>query len=178
MLGIVLASLLCLASPALADTITLTTSAIPTMTINPSNDTVTLNAGSVSMSGPGNVAFQTGDIYIGNSPIPDQVIPFSFDDVITLNGITQTLTIYGQDELTSAADIFTIFAASPVNFGSYNLYLNASSYNGAALGQDVPLTLTADITPVSEPATLALLATGLVGGTIVITRTRHSALQL
>lgn len=165
-----LGTLLCLASPALADTITFTSNAIPTFTLSPSSDTITMDAGTATLSGPGNVVLQTGNFYVGNSPIPDQVIPFFFNDTITINGITQIVTIYGQDDITYAADVLSIFAGAPVNFGSYNLYVNASSYNGVALYQNLPVSLNADVTPVGEPATLLLLATGLIGGALVTTR--------
>ncbi len=174
-----LGTLLCLASPALADTITLTSSALPTMTLSPSSDTITMDAGNATLSAPGNVVLQTGNFFVGDSPIPDQVIPFFFNDTITINGITQILTIYGQDDVTNAADTLTIFAQAPVNFGAHNLNLNASSYSGVALYQNLPLTLTADITAQTpEPGTLLLLATGLVGGAMVTTRFGRPAMQL
>lgn len=166
-----LGTLLCLASPAFADTITVTAGALPTMTLSPSSDTITMDAGSTTMSGPGHVVLQTGNFFVGDSPISDQVIPFFFNETITINDVTQIVTIFGQDDVTNAADILTIFAQAPVNFGAYNLNLNESSYSGVALYQNLPLNLTADITAETpEPATLLLLATGLVGGAMATTR--------
>jgi len=173
----VLGTLLCLASPVLADTIIVTSSAMPTMTFNPSSDTITLTDGSATLSAPGSVVFQTGDIFVGNSPIADQVIPFFFEDTVTINGVTRILTIYGEDNVTAASDDFSIFAGAPVDFGSYVLSLNACSYLGISLYQDIPIALTADLVPVPEPGTLLLLATGLAGGTLIATRLRHGSLQ-
>lgn len=174
-----LGTLLCLASPALGDPITVTSSALPSMTLSPSSDTITLDAGSVTLSAPGSIVFQTGNFFVGNSPIPDQVIPFFFDDTITINGVTQVLTIYGEDNVTNSGDILTIFAQAPVNFGDYNFSLNASSYNGVDLYQNVPINLTADVTAQTpEPATLLLLATGLIGGAMATTRFGRSVSQL
>lgn len=170
-LFLLLGSLVCLASPALADTITVTSGALPTMTLCPSNDSINVNAGHATLSGPGSVVFQTGNFYVGNSPIPDQVIPFFFNDTVTINGVSRTFSISGQDDVTSAADTFTIFAGAPVDFGSYILNLNASTSTGNFVGQNLPLNLTADITAQTpEPASLLLLATGLVGGAIMTTR--------
>ncbi len=174
-----LGTLLCLASPALADTITITSDALPTMTLSPSSDTITMDAGGVTLSAPGSIVFQTGNFFVGDSPIPDQVIPFFFNDTITINGVTQVLTIYGQDDVASAGDVLTIFAQAPVNFGDYNLSLNASSYTGVDLYQNIPINLTADVTAQTpEPGTLLLLATGLVGGAMATTRFGHSVPQL
>lgn len=83
------------------------------------------------------------------------------NDTITLNGVTKTITIFGQNNVTDTADVLTIFAGTPVYFGSYEFTLEASSYNGTAVGQDLPLDLSA-IVATPEPATFALLGTGLI----------------
>lgn len=161
-----------LASPALADTINVTSSALQTVTLSPSNDTFNFDAGNVTATTPGTITLQSGIFYLGDSPIPDQVISFSFDDTITLNGITNTVTIFGSDNVTSSADIFTIFASNPVNFGDYNLTIDTISYSGTSVGQNTPINLTADVSATPEPGTFVLLGTGIAGGLIIVRRQR------
>ena len=170
-----LGTLLCIASPALANTITISTGAPPAFGINPSSDSISLNVGSATLSTPGNVIFQTGNISVGDSQIPDQVIPFSFTDIVTINGISRSLTIFGQDNVTSTADLITFSAGTPVNFGSYVFTLNSSTYSATSVGQNIPVNLSANVSaaPVPEPATLPLLATGVMGAAVITSRRRH-----
>ena len=157
---------------ALADTITLSSTSLPTLTLGPSNDTVSFDAASVTAAAPGTISLQSGSFYLGNSPIPDQVIAFYFNDIITLNGVTNTVSIFGSDNVTSSADILTIFAGTPVNFGAYTLTLDSSSYTGTDIGQSLPMTLSADVstTPTPEPGTFILFGTGLASGLFLLRR--------
>ena len=174
-LCIAFAALLGLTSSALATPITITSTALPSMALNPSSDAISLDASSVVTADPGTIFFQTGTISIGDSAIVDQVIPFFLSDTITLNGMTKTINIYGQDDVTSSADLISIFAGTPVDFGSYLFSLNGSSYSGTAIGQILPLQLSADVAPTPEPSTLVLLGTGLVGGIAALTTRRPAA---
>ncbi len=176
-----LGTFVCLASPALANTINITSSAPPSFGLNPSSDAISLSVGNATLSAPGNVIFQTGNISVGNSQIPDQIIPFSFTDIISINGISRTVTIFGQNEVTTTADLITFSAGAPVNFGSYVFTLNSSSYSATEIGQNIPISLSANVSaaPTPEPASLPLLATGVMAGVVVTTRRMYrSALSL
>ncbi len=116
-LAALLTTLACLSAPAFADTITITSSSVASTTFAPSADAVALDTGNVTLSAPGSVVFQTGTLTVGDSQISDQVIPFLFYDTVTINGISNILTIYGQDNVTTSADIISFSAAAPVNFG-------------------------------------------------------------
>ena len=95
-----LAAVLCVGSVAHADPIT--SNGAPAYTIAPSNDTMSLNAGSSDI--PDGTSFTIdGTFYIGYSPIPDQDILFTMNDVITVNGVTQTVTFNMDDNVTNAA---------------------------------------------------------------------------
>ncbi len=162
---ILVAACIGLCSAAFADTIEITSTASPTIALNPSSDTLSLSAGDVTITGPGHFALQTGNFYIGNSDIPDQMISFSFNETLTVNGVTKTVTIFGQDNVTQTADVLTFFAGTPVNFGNYyTVTLDSSSYYGNAAPLNMPVTLSAEVTVTPEPTPLALLGTGLCGG--------------
>lgn len=178
-LGTTLGMLLCLASPAFADSITITSSAIASTTLNPSSDSISLDAGSATLSGPGSVTFQTGNILAGDSEIPDQLVSFFLYDTITINGLSNTITIFGQDNVTSAADIITLSAAAPIQFGSYLFTLDSSTYTINAIGENIPVNLsgTVSATPTPEPATLSLLTTGVIGSAFFALRRRQSVLN-
>ncbi len=166
-----LAVLFSLPHVALADSITVTSTAAPTTTLAPSADTFSLNDGSVTVdptTGP--FVFQTGDFIIGNSNIPDQIIPFTFEDSITLNGITQDLTFSGQDAVTNTEDDLTIFASEPVQFGNEVFALQSFTIAGNAMGQDLPVELQATVTP--EPGSFVLFGTGLLGVAVFAARKR------
>ena len=164
----VLAVSLGLCSSSLAGTLTLSSTAVPTISLAPANDTLGLQAGSATVSGAGDFAFQTGDFKIGSSPIADQDIDFSFDEAVTLAGLTQTITIFGDDSVTEGLDVLTIHAGTPTLFGGYLFTLDSSAYSGTWVGQDVPVTLSAEITTTPEPGSLLLLFTGVLGGLAVL----------
>ena len=163
-----LALTLSLCSCALAGTLTLSSTAVPTQSLAPSHDTLSLQAGSVAISGPGDFAFQSGDFFIGSSPIQDQDIPFSFNEAVTLIGVSQTITIFGDDSVSQSVDVLHIHAGTPTLFGGYLLTLDSAAYSGTWVGEDVPLTLSGQITATPEPGSLILLGSGLLGGLAVL----------
>ena len=155
----------------LADTITMAPSALPSTVLAPSSDSISLNAGSETFdSDSGTVLFQTGDFVVGDSPIPAQIIPFSFQDTVTLNDITEILDIFGQDDVSDTADTLTIFAGDPVLFGNEIFTLQSFSASGYNIGDDLPIDLQGSVAPTPEPGSLVLLGTGIVGGAILIAR--------
>ena len=151
--------------PAFATAIPITTSALPTMTFAPSSDTFSLTAGSVSATAPGTIAFQTGTFTRGSTTTASQVIAFSFSETMTINGVTRTFNILGQDNVTATADTLTILAGTPINFGGYTFDLNGATFSATSAGQTLPVTLSGvvSVTAVPEPAPFALLGTGLLG---------------
>ncbi len=166
-----LAVLFSLPHMARADSITVTSTGFPTTTFSSGGDTGSLNDGSVTVdptTGP--FVFQTGDFIIGNGTTPDQVVPFTFQDSITIDGITQDLTFSGQYAVTDTAHTLTVFEGSPVQFGNETFTLMSSSISGTAPGQDVPVDLQASVTP--EPGTFVLLGTGLLGIAFITSKRR------
>ncbi len=133
------------------------------ITIAPSSDTIALDIASSTLSGSGNYILQTGNFYVGYSPIPDQIIAFSFPDTVTLNGITQDITIFGENNVTAAVDFITIFAGTPVSFGDVTFQLDQTISGSGGVNQNVPFSLSADVSQTPEPSSLALLGTGAIG---------------
>ena len=112
-------ALLFFTNPAVADPIDMSSSPVSSIALSPSSDTVSLNSGSVTADpSAGLFTFQTGDFVVGYSNIPDQVISFSFQDTLTLNGITEILTFDGQAAVTSSADTLTISGGPAATFGN------------------------------------------------------------
>lgn len=132
------------------------------ITLAPSTDTIALDAAASTIPGSGHYIVQNGNFYVGYSPIPDQTIAFSFLDTVTLNGITRDITIVGQDDVTAATDSVTIFAGAPVSFGDVTFQLDQTVSGSGGVGQNVPFSLSADVSQTPEPSSLALLGTGAV----------------
>ncbi len=155
---------------AAADTINLSSSPVSSIALSPSSDTLSLNSGSVTAdSSAGAFTLQTGDFVIGDSEIPDQTIAFSFQDTLTLNGITEILTFNGQDVVTQSADTLTIFGGAPVAFGDELLSVQDFSLAETNMG-DFQINTEASVTSTPEPGSLLLLGTGIVGGALVLAR--------
>jgi len=157
---------------AVAHADTISTGAVSTFTLAPSSDTLTFNASAETAMDPGTFT-QTGDFYIGNSPIPDQTVWFSFTDDVTVDGITKALTFNGQDAVTTGPDMLTIEALGPVGFGNEVLsFGEISALGDGVVGQDMPITLAASVSPAAtpEPTSIALLGTGILGMAYLLRR--------
>jgi hypothetical protein len=152
------------ASPAAAAPVTIVSGGVGPQTIAPSNDVITLDAGTASLSTGSGGGFQKGDLLIGNSPIPDQNISFTLSDTLTINGVTKTIVINAVDEVTTGPDTLVISAGAPTQFGNVVFTLDALTVAGnGTVGQDIAFTLKDDLAAVPEPGTLALFGTALVG---------------
>lgn len=137
--------------------------------LNPSSDTLTLNAANTTVTAPGDFVIQSGNLYIGYYPPPNQTIYFSVTQTITINGITNTFNIFGQDVVAGSADTVTIFAGQPVSFGAYFLTVDSATWS-AVPGSNVPLSISAMIVPVPEPGSLTLISSGFFAGALTLRR--------
>lgn len=162
-LAAALAAFLCVGSVAHADPII--SSGAGTYTIAPSDDSLTLNADSNDVADGGSFILD-GTFYIGYSPIPDQDISFTIDDLLTVNGVSETVTFNVDDSVTNAADYLTIAALGPVSFGNSTLTFGSFTTSSGAvyvsLPVAIPVTYNAGLTPTPEPSSLALLGSAVL----------------
>ena len=150
------------ATSAKADSISISSTAVAPITLTPSNDTLSFPDSSVLAPGSGTVTFATGTFYVGNSPIPDQITQFSFITSITVNGITKNITIFGEDDVTTATDVAIIYAGAPIQFGDVTFTLDTFTTDPGGVGANLPIELAADVTATPEPSSILLLGTGLI----------------
>jgi hypothetical protein len=126
-------------------------------------DTLTLNAGTSTVVA--GVISQAGTFTLVGSVQAGGFFPFTFQENVTVGGITHLLTFSAEDHVTDVADVLTIFALGPVTFGTATLDFQEVSVFGDNV-QDFPLNLTANVTgeipPIPEPSSLILSATGLL----------------
>ena len=157
----------------LGSPITISSSGLPPTVLGPSSDTLSLNAGSgIYDSEQGPFTFQTGHFVIGNSAIPDQVIDFSFEEAITINGITQNVFFWGQDSVTETADILTIFGGPAIAFGDQMFTLQPFTFSGDNIA-DYSIGVQASVATTPEPATIVLFGTGLIGAIFLGVRRQY-----
>jgi hypothetical protein len=161
-----------------AGLITVSADGVGPVTIIPSSDTITLNASGPTTYNVTNsllINVQGGTLFIGNSQIPNQVVPFSLTENITINGQTKSLTLTGTDNVTSSQDIVTINAGPTLFFSGASVTFKTQqvSVSGTLVGQQVPFTLQANITAAPEPGTIAMAASALPVGLVVWMRRRR-----
>ena len=143
---------------------TITSNAVSPFTLAPSSDTLSFKALNATVA-PGGTFDLLGTFYIGNSFIPNQTVPFTFQDTFTVNGVAKSLTFSGTDAVTTGPDTLNIFALGPVAFGDTTLSFGSFSTSGNYVGErlSVDITGTTGTLPATpEPSTIALLGTGLI----------------
>ncbi len=142
--------------------------AVASSPLGPSADSFSLDALSTAGS---SVVTQTGTFLIGDSGNLVGTFDFSFIDQVTVNGVTQALTLNGQDDVTLAYDTLSIFASGPMPVGNATWSLRPFSITGYNI-QPYNIALTADVgsSLAPEPAGLALLGTGALATALSVRR--------
>ena len=116
---------------------------------------------------------QSGTFQIGDSGSLVENVPFSAAETITLAGVTQTITIFGEDDVTSAYDTLLIYGSGPIWFGQYALTIAPFTISDEWVGDQDAVALEGSISQTPEPGSLLLLGTGVVGfGAVMVQRMR------
>jgi hypothetical protein len=157
-----ISSALLFVTAAHADTVTY--GSVPVTGIPGTGDSISFTSGLADVVG--GVVSQAGNFILTAAMVPQAVYNFTFQDSVTVGGITELLTFSGQDDVTDTADTLTIFALGPINFGTATLDFQAVNFDATLLGS-FPIDLSANVSgvippTVPEPSTLALSATGLL----------------
>ena len=165
-----LAAVLLCSRHLLADPISITTSQVSQFGLSPSADSLAFDGGSTVFDPSSGTpfAFQTGTFSVGNSGWLVQDIPFSFQEQITIGGVTNLVTISGDDDVTANWDTLQIYGTGPIDFGAYTFSLQSFTIADNVAGDNDPITLDATVTP--EPGALLLVGTGLAGWGVTVAR--------
>jgi hypothetical protein len=153
-----------------ADLITVSTGGAFFATPAPGADTLTLspttNTFNVPFGQTVNIGVQPANFFIGDSGTTNQVFPFTINESVTINGVTQTVPISGQFLITPAQDTLTLFAGPPTSFqvpgGEVDFATQGFSLTSGALGNH-PFTVPGTLSLVPEPGSLALFGLVIAG---------------
>ncbi len=131
-------------------------------------DTLTLfDGGAPGITASVVFPFQTGTYTTGRAPsiYDDVVFPYTVTEAVTINGETVPVVISLQNEVNFYADTLTIFATAPVPFWWVGVALTVLPLQQAIDVPDFsePLHLTAMLTPLPEPGSLAVVGLGGAG---------------
>jgi hypothetical protein len=151
--------------PAAADTVAIT--GTPTELLNPSQDSLTLVANSLTTSLGVLFTLQTGTFQVGDSGFLSGDFPVSVTENVTVDGETLPITFTGTLIVTNPNQANTdslSFNPQSVVFGTPGLTLTTNSYNSPAggVGANFDVTIKATLTPTAtpEPSTLYMLLFG------------------
>jgi len=123
------------------------------------------------------LTFTTGFTGIGSAGSH----PFTFSQLLTINGQTQVLNLAGSIDISQFVDTVHILSSAPLtfNFGTLSVSVDVIPTNLVGLGEGVfcgnlkaTFVVTNDTNPTPEPATLTLLGLGLAGIAAKLRRVR------
>jgi hypothetical protein len=151
---------------------TVSASALSPVSLTPSADSVSLDASSASFTGNGSFT-QTGTFFVGDSGSLVGTYLTSLTDSITINGITQGVTLNVTDVVNQDVDYFTLVQAAPASFGDLSFSFDNYTSPSLPANSSSPITLTGTITPTAatpEPSSLLLVGSGIFGVAATVRR--------
>jgi hypothetical protein len=169
----VLVASLVAVSSASADPIRLRTTGV---TVTAENDAVTLFPSILDLSlepvSTGSVGFQLGgNFHVDFSPSVSPPHPLMLTQLITIDDVSQLVTLTGELSITPMVDTLSIFDTPAIAFnvgsrGTLFLRLQGTTASTRVIG-DFPFAIAGTVSgtsPTPEPASLLLLATGAAAG--------------